>query len=538
MSSKLASAFVEILGDSRPLNRTLAGVQRSLLGLGGAGIAAGRGIGAGLSAGASGLAGAFSSLGGRAARAFSRAALVGAGGAAFAVGKALAGGSDLAETQSKVGEVFRDNATVVNKAADDMARAFGTPKREMLDAASMFGLIAQGMGMARKESAGFSVDMAKLAADASSFYNISNAEALEKIRAGLTGESEPLKALGVVMTEDAVKAEAMRMGLARAGQELSNSAKLAARTAIIQRGLAAATGDLERTQGGAANQSRKFWGVLENLGDSIGQQLLPAFTSLLTTANEALAGMASDLEQGKGAISGFVGAVKSGMETSGFVMNNFGDIAGLVGVNAAEAWLNMGERIMWLGDAAGAFLDWFASNWRTIIPDTLGAVLAAARNFGDNFASLIKEVYDYLRSGFKDPIEIKFKPLLEGFDAKAPALQLPELKLSSLDEERKPFLDSIGKREEERLKADAAKAVAAPPKRAEPGKPADAGGKERKGSVTDLAGFGKALQEGVLGKNGPAERTAKGVQAAVVELKKIAAKPVAVNGPGFAAGPA
>jgi hypothetical protein len=534
MQSKLASLFVEILGDDKPLNRTLAGVHKNLLGLAGVGLRAGRGVGGGLLRGASG---AFGALGSLAGKAISRGALVAGGAGAFGLGKALAGGSDLAETQSKVGEVFRDQADQVQRAADDMAKAFGTPKREMLDAASQFGLISQGMGMARKESAGFAVSMAKLAADASSFYNISNADALEKIRAGLTGESEPLKALGVIMTEDAVKAEAMRMGLAKAGAELSNSAKLAARSAIIQRGLSAASGDLERTQAGAANQSRKFWGTLENLGDTIGQQLLPAFTDLLGVANETLTGMADSLATGQGAFAGFVGFVKGGIDTVSFVWRNFGDVIGLVGVNAAEAWLNMGERIMWLGDASRAFLDWFSNNWRTIIPEALDAVWKAASNFGDNFASLIKEVYDYLRSGFTDPIEIKFKPLLEGFDAKTPGLQLPELNLTSLDDQRKPFLDNVANREgeRERKKAEDAKKVAAPRKPDE--KVPDAPAK-KKGGITDLAGFAKELQLGAFGKGNAAERTARGVEKAVQKLDVIAKKPVAVNGPGYAAGPA
>jgi hypothetical protein len=507
---KLAEAYVEIFGETRRLDRTIAGLSQSVVSQ-------------------------FGALGSRAGRALQRGLLVGGAGVGFGLSKSVKGASDLAETMAKTGEVFRGDAKVVEDAAGAMAKSFGIPKREFLDAASQFGLIAQGMGMARGESATFSANMAKLAADAASFYNVPVESALEKIRAGLIGEAEPLRAFGVMLTEDAVKAKAYAMGLAKSGAELTNHAKLAARTALIQGGLATATGDLERTQSGTANQMRKFSGALENLGDAIGAKLLPAFTDLLVGANDSIGGMADSFARGEGSLYQFVEAVKGGIETTGFVFQNFGDIASLVGVNAAEAWLNMGERIVWLGDAARAFLDWFSANWRTIIPDAMDAVLVAAQNFGANFTTLIKEVYDYLRSGFKDPIEITFKPLLEGLDAKTPQLALPELKLTSLDAERQPFLDSIAGREDEKIaKAKAAAALAVPAKHGEIPQQPGGKGKAEKVGFTDLAGNYRRLQEGLFGKGGADERTAKNTDKMVQKLDQLVKKPPTAMGPALA----
>ena len=97
-----------------------------------------------------------------------------AGTAAIATGmaKAASVASDLNETVSKVGVTFGDSAKIVEGAADDMAKKFGVPKREMMDAVSIFGLMAKGAGQSERAAADFGVGLSKLAMDASSFYNV------------------------------------------------------------------------------------------------------------------------------------------------------------------------------------------------------------------------------------------------------------------------------------------------------------------------------------------------------------------------------
>lgn len=538
MSDKLASLWVEILGDARPLHRTLAGAQRALLGFGSIGKRAGGAVARGIGSGMSSVAGAFGSLAGRAARILGGGMLAAGGAAGYGLMKSIQGGSSLAETANKVEVAFDDSAGAVTSASAQMARDFGTPKREFMDGAAQIGLIAQGMGMAKKESAGFAVSTAKLAQDLTSIQNISVPEALEKIRAGLIGEYEPLQSVGVTLSEEKVKAEAAALGLARHGKELSDNAKLAARTSLIQKYLAYATGDLANTQYGAANQSRKFWGQLENLGDSIGTMLLPAFTELLITTNGTLSGMAASLDSGRGVFAGFVSAVSDGIETVTFVWRNFGDIASLAGIGLGEAMINVVDRVEWLGQAFGAFLSWFAANWTTIIPDALAATLVAFDNFKDNAKSFIKEVFDYIASGFQDPIEFKFKPLLEGFNAQSSALELPELKLTSLDEQRKPFLDAIAAREAKASEAKKLSAQANKAAKAGAVAPAESADKGKKSETTDLAGFAKALQAGVLGKGSSIDRVAKATEKMATILERDAKKKPPEPGPGWAVGPA
>ena len=162
---KLADLFVQITGDSKPLSGALALIKGQLLGFGGMGSRVGMGLAEGIAKPLLGLE--------------SEAAVIGAGIAAGLTAAAVAGliacgvaASNLNETIQKTEQVFGSTTKKVVDAANEMAHAFGIPKNEFLDAASMFGLIAQGAGVASDKSADMAVNLAKLAADASSFYNI------------------------------------------------------------------------------------------------------------------------------------------------------------------------------------------------------------------------------------------------------------------------------------------------------------------------------------------------------------------------------
>lgn len=210
-------------------------------------------------------------------------AIAGAAATKFVIDATRAAG-DLNETLSKVGVVFGESAGKVTGFADEMASKFGLVKREMMDAASAFGLVLQGSGLTADASADLSVKLAKLAADAASFYNVPVAEALEKIRSGLVGEAEPLRAFGVLLSEGAVKSKAAAMGF----KELDEAAKAAARAQIIIEGLTKASGDLARTSDSLANRQRSLAGQWQNFQADMGAMLTGPAADMLSTFSQIL----------------------------------------------------------------------------------------------------------------------------------------------------------------------------------------------------------------------------------------------------------
>ena len=125
--------------------------------------------------------------------------------------------------------------------------------------------------------------MVELAADMSSAKNVPLAEALDKIRAGLIGESEPLRTMGVLLSEARVKEEAYATGIAARGTELSITEKVEARMNIILgrfRG-DARDGDLVATQESSANQWRAIKNAVKDNLTMLGQHFMPVFVEVL-----------------------------------------------------------------------------------------------------------------------------------------------------------------------------------------------------------------------------------------------------------------
>lgn len=260
--------------------------------------------------------------------------------------KAVDAASDLNEQVSKAGVVFGDSAKDVIAEAEAMADRFGVVRTSFLDAASSIGLIGQASGLAERDAAQLGITFAKLGVDASSFFNVPVEDALTALRSGLVGEAEPLRRFGVLLNEDAVKAEAARMGIAKLGDELTEGQKVQARSAIILRGLAKASGDFERTSAGVANSTRSAWGRLENTLADAGKAFEPVTAAVLGLVNEGLGQLRGAVNSSKGDFSGLaegvlgaIGMVGDSIEAVTFFWHLFAQ-AGLKAVSAITGGLS------------------------------------------------------------------------------------------------------------------------------------------------------------------------------------------------------
>jgi hypothetical protein len=192
--------------------------------------------------------------------------------------------TDLGEAQNKANEVFGTSVDVVQEFARTSARDFGISAAAANEYAGTLGLILNASGLTQQASADMSVDLVKLSADLASFGNIPIDVALEKLRAGLVGEVEPLRTVGVLLNAATVEAKAMELGLVDASGELSEAAKVQARYALIVEQTATAQGDFGRTSDSVANQMRILKAQGEDLLAVMGTELLPVAGKLLEWA--------------------------------------------------------------------------------------------------------------------------------------------------------------------------------------------------------------------------------------------------------------
>jgi hypothetical protein len=124
--------------------------------------------------------------------------------------------------------------------------------------------------------------LVQLAADLASFNNTSVQDAIEALRSGISGETEPLKRYGVAINDVRLKEEALRLGLIQTAKgTLPVAVKAQAAYALILKDTALAQGDFARTSTGYANQQRILAAEMENLNAELGEHLLPLWKQFI-----------------------------------------------------------------------------------------------------------------------------------------------------------------------------------------------------------------------------------------------------------------
>lgn len=196
--------------------------------------------------------------------------------------------SNLSESVSKVGVVFGEAATGVEAWAKNAAESMGLSTQAALEAAATYGNLAVSLGIPGPQAADMSKSLVGLASDLASFNNVPVDQALDALRSGLTGETEPLKKFGVAINAAAIEQEALALGLKTGNQPLTAAAKAQATYALVMKQTTTAQGDFSRTSDGLANQQRILAARTENLKAAFGQVLLPVITSVVTALNNYL----------------------------------------------------------------------------------------------------------------------------------------------------------------------------------------------------------------------------------------------------------
>jgi hypothetical protein len=201
--------------------------------------------------------------------------------------------SDAEEARSAFGFLFKDATDEMRQWANTVASELGRGSQDSQDQAAAFQQLFGQVTRTHPEAVKLSKQFTVLAQDLASFYNVAEDDALAKLRSGLAGESEPLRAFGVFINEAAIKAKALKMGLGGVNGELTEQEKVLARAAIIMEKTTAAQGDAARTSGSYANQLKRLQGVWQDLSIALGTVILPtalqvvqALSSLIATIQQ------------------------------------------------------------------------------------------------------------------------------------------------------------------------------------------------------------------------------------------------------------
>lgn len=191
-------------------------------------------------------------------------------------GKAAVGvASDLNEVQNVVDTTFGDGSVKIDEWAKNAAEAFGESELQAKQFTSTLGAMFKSMGVGQADMEEMSMSLAGLAGDMASFYNLDPTEAFEKLRSGISGETEPLKQLGINMSVVSLEAFAMSEGITKSYQEMTQAEQATLRYQYIMSATADAQGDFANTSDSLANQQRILQLEIQTLAAEIGNDLMP-----------------------------------------------------------------------------------------------------------------------------------------------------------------------------------------------------------------------------------------------------------------------
>ena len=171
------------------------------------------------------------------------------------VAEAVGYASDLTEVQNVVDTVFGESSAV-NGWAQNTLYAVGLNELSAKQFAGTMGAMLSSSGVAEEQIESMSMSIAELAGDMASFYNLEGEEAFNKLRSGISGETEPLKQLGINMSVANLEAYALSQGIETAYSEMDQASQTLLRYSYLMEATENAHGDFARTQSSYANQTK------------------------------------------------------------------------------------------------------------------------------------------------------------------------------------------------------------------------------------------------------------------------------------------
>lgn len=195
--------------------------------------------------------------------------------------------SDMQETLNKFSVAFGDATESMLAWSDQTAKSFGRSSAEVKTFLADFKAFLNPLGMASEASDSMAQSLTRLSYDMASLHNVTDADAMNDLRAAMAGSGEVLQKYGIQLNETTVKQELLNQGLNPANATAAQKAM--ARYNIILQQSSDAQGDVARSSGSFANQQKALKARVDDILVAVGQKLLPILEKLMTDLQAAMA---------------------------------------------------------------------------------------------------------------------------------------------------------------------------------------------------------------------------------------------------------
>lgn len=172
-----------------------------------------------------------------------------------------------------------------NDFAEDISDKLSLDPNMVKNYQAMFAQMADSMGLVSDTAYNISTSLTMLGNDMASLFNVDTKTMMEKLQSGLSGEIEPLRRLGIDISQSSLAITAQKYGIEGSIEQMSAAAKVQLRWLTIMDQTTVAWGDMAKTIESPANQIRILRQQWDNLTRSIGNLFLPVLQTVLPYVN-------------------------------------------------------------------------------------------------------------------------------------------------------------------------------------------------------------------------------------------------------------
>ncbi len=202
--------------------------------------------------------------------------------------KSIKASSDYIENLNLFEVAMGRNIKMAHQFTSAISENFGMDKSEVIRYMGAFSNLAESMGNTAKNAYEVSEALTTIGYDLASLWNISTASAMEKLQAGLVGQTKPLRGIGIDTTYATLQMYAFELGIKEQVKVLSQSDKQLLRTIAIMRQASSSWGDMSKTIETPANQMKVFKAQIDKVSRAFGNLFLGLFGKILPYINAFL----------------------------------------------------------------------------------------------------------------------------------------------------------------------------------------------------------------------------------------------------------
>lgn len=176
-----------------------------------------------------------------------------------------------------MGEMTDEAQNFVDKFSDTL----GVDPSGLMRYMGLFNNLIEGFGIGSQEAYTMSKNLTQLSYDMSSYLNIPIDEAMQKLKSGIAGEIEPMRAVGVALDQATLQETAYTLGIDKKVSAMTRAQKTELLYYQIMQKTSNMQGDMGRTILQPANALRILQQQFTQLGRAIGNIFIPILMSLV-----------------------------------------------------------------------------------------------------------------------------------------------------------------------------------------------------------------------------------------------------------------